>query len=297
MDSRSWPLGRGSRGLSHRSGGRAWGRPVNGTESPYLLTGLAQCGTCGGGLFVQSRSHRHQRAYVYACSSFHHRGQKVCGNNQALPMERIDREVLTAFRQDLLNPVAIERALRKLQGRLQDQPQVTADRAAALGAEAERLRLELSRLSAALADGAALSSVLQAIRDREARIATIGAELATLQQDDRQALAAFADVLPEVRQRLTDWRAILSEETGQARQMLRTLLEGRLVFTPRPEAVEVAGQGNYGRLFAGLIPSQALASPTGVARDVFGSRFRWPRSWNSIEHEIVFGECRQTGLQ
>jgi len=72
--------------------------------------------------------------------------------------------------------------------------------------------------------------------------------------------------MPEVRRRLTDWRAILSEETGQARQMLRTLLEGRLVFTPRPEAqaVEFVGQGDFGRLFAGLAPLlQAVASPTG----------------------------------
>ena len=70
--------------------------------------------------------------------------------------------------------------------------------------------------------------------------------------------------MPEVRRRLTDWRAILSEETGQARQMLRTLLEGRLVFTPRPEAqaVEFVGQGDFGRLFAGLAPLlQAVASP------------------------------------
>ena len=47
--------------------------------------------------------------------------------------------------------------------------------------------------------------------------------------------------------------------------MLRALLEGRIVFTPRPElpAVDFAGRGNYGRLFAGLIASRALASPAG----------------------------------
>jgi hypothetical protein len=45
-----------------RNTGRTWGRPINGTESKYLLTGLAQCGICGAGLFVHSRSH--------ACSAY-----------------------------------------------------------------------------------------------------------------------------------------------------------------------------------------------------------------------------------
>ena len=39
------------------TGGRLWGRPVNGVASKYLLTGLARCGCCGGSFEVQSRSH------------------------------------------------------------------------------------------------------------------------------------------------------------------------------------------------------------------------------------------------
>ena len=34
--------------------GRLWGRPANGIESKYLLTGLAACGWCGGTLEVRS---------------------------------------------------------------------------------------------------------------------------------------------------------------------------------------------------------------------------------------------------
>jgi hypothetical protein len=239
----------------------------HGTESQYLLTGLAQCAICGGGLFVQTRSHGRQRARFYACSTFHHKGQRVCPNNQPLPMARIDGEVLSAFRHDLLSPVVLERALRKLQGRLSAQPNADADRAAALKAESERLRLELTRLSAALAEGAALPSVLEAIRTREERRAMFAAELAAIQREAAGASIEIEWVLPEVRRRLTDWRAILTEESTQARQMLRTLLDGRLVFTPRPEinGVEFTGHGDYGRLFAGLIGSQALASPTGMA--------------------------------
>src|SRR5262249_13091330 len=35
--------------------GQLWGRPANEVESGYLLTGLAQCGACGGSLIVHSR--------------------------------------------------------------------------------------------------------------------------------------------------------------------------------------------------------------------------------------------------
>jgi hypothetical protein len=77
-------------------------------------------------------------------------------------------------------------------------------------------------------------------------------------------------VMPEVQNRLRDWRSVLGEESPQARQMLRFLLRGRLVFTPRQdrEGVRFAGEGDLGGLFAGLNDSQALAFPTG-SRDTY----------------------------
>jgi hypothetical protein len=41
-----------------RTNGQAWGRPLNATESKYLLTGLLQCKHCGGGLHVSRQSGR-----------------------------------------------------------------------------------------------------------------------------------------------------------------------------------------------------------------------------------------------
>ena len=50
-------------------GGRLWGRPPSGLASKYLLTGLARCGMCGGGLEVRSRKHGRRREFFYSCSS------------------------------------------------------------------------------------------------------------------------------------------------------------------------------------------------------------------------------------
>ena len=59
---------------------------------------------------------------------------------------------------------------------------------------------------------------------------------------------------------------VLTEETTQARQMLRSLLRGRLVFTPDLErnACEFVGEGDLSAVFSGLVDlPKALASPTG----------------------------------
>ncbi len=65
---------------------------------------------------------------------------------------------------------------------------------------------------------------------------------------------------------------LLAEEPTQARQMLRSLLDGRIAFTPNLEARKCVfeGRGNMDELFRGLIElPQALASPM-------------PASWNQI---------------
>lgn len=249
-----------------RTGGRAWGRPVNGTESRYLLTGLAQCGSCGGGLFVNSRKHGATRGFVYGCSSYHLRGRQVCENRLLLPLPLVESEVLTAFREDLLDPLVIERALSKLHDRLRESPQSTGKRQAAIDVDLRRVDAELSRLTAALAGGAELTSVVGAIREREARRQVLASELATLRQDEAGVLTDLKGIMPEVRRRLTDWQGLLGQETTKARKMLRALLEGRIVFTPNVEERSCLFQasGNYEELFRGLITlPKAMASPTG----------------------------------
>ena len=246
-----------------RNAGRSWGRPTNGTESKYLLTGLAQCGCCNGGLCVQTRSSGARRALFYACSSYYHRGRSVCDNGQALPMDLINREVLDAFRTDLLNPLVIERALSKLAARLNTRPDEPDT--ARLEVEQRRLRDELARLTSALASGGALTSLLAAIREREARLEEVTAAIQRLNTAACAFDVPLDVVMPEVRHRLQDWRSVLVEESPQARQMLRSLLRGRLVFTPHDNrrAVRFTGDGDLGGVFSGLIDSQALASPTG----------------------------------
>ena len=49
--------------------GKLWGKPANGVESKYLLTGMAVCGECGGGMLVYSRAHGKKRALLLRLSA------------------------------------------------------------------------------------------------------------------------------------------------------------------------------------------------------------------------------------
>jgi DNA invertase Pin-like site-specific DNA recombinase len=104
-----------SRTLYRRSanGGRSPGRPTNGLESPYLLTGLLSCGSCGGSMFVHSHDHRHHRRFYYACMVYHLRGRGICKNNLESPMPDTDAAVLAAVERDLLRVQVLVTALAK----------------------------------------------------------------------------------------------------------------------------------------------------------------------------------------
>ena len=84
-------------------GGRLWGRPPSGLASKYLLTGLARCGICGGGLEVRSRQHGRRREFFYSCSSFYRRGPQTCPNRYEIPMRTADAVVTEALLEEVVD--------------------------------------------------------------------------------------------------------------------------------------------------------------------------------------------------
>ena len=85
-----------------RTGGKAHGRPLTGTVSPYLLTGFVSCGCCAGSLIVRSRPHRRRREPWLACYYYMTRGTRVCANKYEAPLAGLDALVLDAIEQDML---------------------------------------------------------------------------------------------------------------------------------------------------------------------------------------------------
>lgn len=163
-----------------RNGGRAGGRPVSGSVAKYLLTGLARCGQCGGGLAVRSRDHGKRRAYRYVCSGYHLRGRAVCPSHLEAPLEATDAAILAVLEQDILRPDVLAAAIERARAEQEQAPAIRADRLADVRGEIAKLGREIDQLTAAVAAGGNLVSLLDALKAREGRLRALQQEAVSL---------------------------------------------------------------------------------------------------------------------
>ena len=75
---------------------------------------------------------------------------------------------------------------------------------------------------------------MQAIRDQERRHETLRAELAPIARP-RVVPLNIAQLKARVFEKSEEWKALLRKHAPIARQMVRKLVEGRIVFTPDRE--------------------------------------------------------------
>ena len=101
-------------------------------------------------------------------------------------------------------------------------------------------------------------------RDREREKANVEQRLQALEQVGKLPDLDRDELEHVLRDRLEDWRGLLGRHIGQARQILRKLLVGRLVVTPEGDHAEVTGTGSLGPFLSGIILPKGMASPRGV---------------------------------
>lgn len=227
------------------------GRRSRDVESVHLLTGFARCAVCGASFYPPSRNHVDQRAFFYGCSANHKRGHAVCGNGFVMRKERIDDAVLKGLAGDTLRPAVVSAVLDGVLDALQPKVQRTnADRYRAELATVER---ETGRLTEAIAAGGQLDALLVALKARqgrqgELRRAILAAEQAQVPRFNRRTVEA------QVREHLNRWRALLTGNVGDGRELLRQVLEGPIQFTPDPDERQYHFKGDVelGRLFSGI---------------------------------------------
>jgi DNA invertase Pin-like site-specific DNA recombinase len=207
--------------------GRLHGRPTNGRESPYLLTGFTVCGHCGGSVYVRSRSHGSRRAFHYCCVTHYQRGPESCGERLLLPVPDVDRAILTALERDVLNPAVVAKAIEKAIDQLQSDREDPDQRREVLTKELHHLETELARFTQAIAAGGSLPTIMWAIQERETRRVKMQAELALLNGTPIGQVDA-GQVEQELRGYLKDWSSLTSRHPAQTRQILRKLLPSRI---------------------------------------------------------------------
>ena len=106
------------------------------------------------------------------------------------------------------------------------------------GDSVERLETEpadidkaIRRLTAAIAAGGALESLVAALAAHEQRRKEIDARLASVRAP-RSAVDPLV-VRAKLERYLTDWQGLLRGSVQQGQQILRRLIVGRLTFTPQ----------------------------------------------------------------
>jgi hypothetical protein len=249
----------------------------------YLLSGLASCADCGGAMIVRSRASGGERRFVYSCGYHHTRGRSVCANALLAPMEATNHAVLEAIDSDALNPRVLARAADDAIAILCPPADAIDQQRAVLLGQIRQLDAELANLAEAIAKpGGEIPALLQAAKDRDVQRVRCVQQLAALESSRRLGRLERARVDRQVRDVLTDWQGLLTRHMPQAREVLRNVLEGRLIFEPnlKERIYTFSGEISVGRLLLGAVPAHSAAfnsggGPNGTRANLHNSSTRF----------------------
>lgn len=129
--------------------------PVRAVSGPILLTGLAVCAHCGGGMTQRTGTSRSGKVYAYyACASRAQKGPGACRGN-AVPMPELDALVLGALETRLFAPERLAEVLGALIARRAARAKAVDGRLVALQAEVAGAEERLRRLYRMVEEGVA----------------------------------------------------------------------------------------------------------------------------------------------
>ncbi len=247
----------------NRQGGTLLGRPaqVYG-DSPYLLTGFTACAVCGGAIGGMTQYHgtgpveRRKRVTFYGCTTRRKRGPCICSNQVVLRQQIVDTVVLDAV-GGVLDSRVIEAAIDKAMARLRASQGQHRDRMAQIERERSTVEARLGRLMEALLRGGSLETVVSQIKAEEERKRALTTELERLASAERIRALDASQIKRDLAARVEDVKAVLGRHTPQGRQILRTLLDGKIVMEPVVEdtrrGYRLSGRLNIGRLLQGEV--------------------------------------------
>lgn len=180
--------------------------PPRVVSGPILLTGLALCASCSGGMTLRTGTSRSGDVHkYYTCSTCARQGKSVC-KGRSIRMDKFDRLVIGQLIDRLLAPERISEILSTLAAR-RDAKSRSADERVR---ELERLRSEtedrLRRLYKLVEDGVSelddiLKARISALKEERA-VALAALERATKsdrpgQEIDAKRIEAFGGVMRE----------------------------------------------------------------------------------------------------
>jgi hypothetical protein len=208
-----------------RTDGRLNGKPESGLESKYLLSGFLRCEACGGSMSAIRRTGRRGVASLgYICNTHRTRDDAACLLKTPLPVTDIHDSVVWNFTHKILTPALLDTVVSNLIDEA-TRPEAPGAREH-VETELRRVEGELTRLADAVASGAAVETLLGAIKTREREKKELVAKLAGLDAT-HEAAADRATVVAKIQAEAASWHGALELSPAAGRQILRRVLAAR----------------------------------------------------------------------
>src|SRR5215467_12790629 len=225
--------GRRERAATTYDGVTRRGRPPGVDQrSASLLSGLAQCGACGGSLVALTRRHgtgtHRTRVDLYGCSYHHTRGDAVCTNTVAIRQERLDRVFLDAL-AEALDEQVIARAVTLALERVERRGAETPAKRAAIERERAAVATAIRHLLDAVKRGQATETLLGELAVQEDRAKELDRTLAALDTQPRPGSLDSTRLAARLQALGRDVRGVLATGGPEARLLLQRVLSGRRV--------------------------------------------------------------------
>ncbi len=176
--------------------------PPRTVSGPILLTGIATCAGCGGGMTL--RTGKSGRYRYYACATYAQKGKAAC-EGRSIPMDKLDHAVTERLADQLLTPERVEKLLAGLMERQTARDADHGQRLTALRGKLADAEDRLKRLYQAIENGIAdpadptLKDRIAAIRtERDIAQVAFDRAVAEMQPQARvtaEKVAAFVDVM------------------------------------------------------------------------------------------------------
>jgi len=149
------------------------------TTGPILLTGLAICATCQGGMTLRTGTSKSGTVHrYYTCSTCARKGKTVC-KGRSIPMDKLDGLVTDNLVERLFQPSRLAILLASLSSRRAEKAEALSARITSLQREVTDADDKLKRLYRLIEDG--LTDIDDVLKDR----------LNTLKADRDRARAAL----------------------------------------------------------------------------------------------------------
>ncbi len=202
---------------------------LNSTHRPrYLLSGLLECGACGGSYAKRGQDR-------YGCSN--HVMSGSCANSRSIRRVEIEERVMAGLREKLMAPEAAAEAMKAY---AEETNRLNRERRASGATDRKELadiEKKIKAMVAVIEDGGYARGMMDRMRELEARQDEIEERLAAVPVDMPDIHPRIADIYRRKVERLAEALAD-PRDRDEAAEAIRGLIE-RIVLTPGPKRGEL----------------------------------------------------------